>query len=156
VTPDKIGAVPSVRVQAPAVNSDCDSVTVPNSTQTTIYWNAVATDTASMSASCSPDLTAPRAGFYLVEAELAWGANTTGSRYIALMQNGTQRIASDERPASTGSEWTQQGVATLVHFNAGQTVRVVASQTSASASSIDLPDTATRLPHFAMTWLGPG
>jgi hypothetical protein len=166
VTPDKIGAVPAVRVYGPLdmAGPACGSnQQLASGTATDLLWRLEAFDPLGMHVNdlqCqNPQrarLTAPRAGLYLVSAGVLWSQNPTGTRYLGINLNGTQGLAADERAANDagGAGSTLQSVTTVTRMNQGEFVTAQASQASGSSLS-PAPVPADTRAYFTAVWLGP-
>ena len=87
--------------------------TIPDDTETAISWDTQIFDTADVWSLASPTaIVFPYTGIYLLGAQIAWAANTTGYRSLRLVLNGGDAIAVDtvDAPATLG---TAQSVVTL-------------------------------------------
>jgi hypothetical protein len=147
VTVDALSSMPAARVDR--VAPGCDAPTgqdVSNSSSgVALRWKRAVFDTAELVAdSCeqSADLTAPRAGIYLVTAAIEWPATAdSASRTIGIRTAGGPYNAVDTR-ANVPNQPTQQSVSTLVQLGAGQSVQVWVFQRSPGTVVLN-PDLST-------------
>jgi hypothetical protein len=164
VTPDKLGVIPAVRAVDPWDSNGpgaCKTfMLIPNNTVTPLTWHVVSFDTAGMhadGADCGDpsdsQLTAPRAGVYLISVGVLWSQNTTGTRYLGVNVNGVGRAA-DERQANggAGAGSSLQSVTTAVALNPGDVITSEVNQTS-GAPLILVGDDARSF--FSAVWIGP-
>ena len=100
-------------------------------------------------------LTAPVAGRYLITAEVDWQHDTSGTRLLAIVVNGSKYVAySIEPPSSDGT--LDQNVETVCKLAAGDYVEVLAAQTTSGSlyvSGTGMHDNDT--PAVTMDWIGP-
>jgi hypothetical protein len=122
------GAIPP-SIAARATNSA--SVSIATNVETKLAFDQEAYDTAKVHdlTTNSSRLTAPVAGIYAVEGEVAWAPNPTGARYLAVVRNGTTHVAVVNGPANTAT-FTEQTIATEVALAAGDFVELHVFQTS--------------------------
>ena len=106
--------------------------TLANSTATSIEWNAEDYDGSAMhSTSSNPELvTIGRAGWYRAYAQLHWTANATGLRQMELLKSGVLVPRALSTIAGHASVNEVQSLSATVFCNAGDTLRIRATQTS--------------------------
>jgi hypothetical protein len=146
------GTIPAVRVHESANQS------IPTSTITAIAFDQERYDTAGMHDPASNTLlTAPVSGIYLLTGQVIWAANATGLRDLALIRSSGLTISeSDSMPGSNLFDPTTQ-IQTVVQLAAGDSVKLVALQTSGGSLNIHSDGVSgDRDPVFTMTWLAPG
>jgi hypothetical protein len=123
----------------------------------TLAFDTERYDTASIhdNATNNSRLTAPVNGVYAVTAEVDWTPNTTGTRELTLMKNGSTFIADDDRDGiSTVFGGQSQSVTAQVQLVAGDYVQVGVLQTS--GGSLSVMSAGETSPEFSLTWLAPG
>jgi hypothetical protein len=147
VTPEKLGALPAV------ILSNSTEQGVTNEALTTVTFDTAVYDPLGMRTSASL-ITIQRSGLYLVTDGVNWGNNATGFRRIQVERNGNLNddIAGLIEPASSGIT-TAQSASGLRRLNAGDTLQLVAEQSSGSTLAVHgiTPDD----PLLETVWLGP-
>lgn len=149
VTPDKLAAMPGVRLQRKA----------PESTQSGsskwVAWDTVDYDVGGMFAAGNPaHVTAPIAGRYLITATVRWEANQTGRRALAIDYNGSLQIARSNVSAYASVAYSPEQTATTVYrLNAGDNVGVYVMQDSGSA--LGLMTGVQSGVTFSVQWIAP-
>ena len=78
--------------------------TISNNLTTTITWDVEEYDTDNMHTGSSGTITIKTAGKYQITAQTRWESNGTNTRFIAIMKNGSERIASVRDRAIGNSE----------------------------------------------------
>lgn len=96
-------------------------------------------------------LTAIVSGTYVLTAHVAFAANTTGVRALAIRLNGTSTIATQITNAA-GSGATFLTLSTVYRLTAGDYVEMVVTQTSGGDLSVS--SAARSSPEFTMTLVG--
>jgi len=124
------------------------SISLANSVNTTLPVDDVSYDPAGMRVASAPDyLVAPRTGTYVFSASVAWTANATGFRKVELVVSSTETAGYVVAPPNTGAQLAQN-VSGIAHLNAGESVHVVALQTSGGNLAATLWD-------FEGAYVGP-
>jgi hypothetical protein len=102
---------------------------IPSGTATRIQFNAIDADTNPSSVNlATSQFTAPFAGIYLVDAQVAWNGMTGGQRQAQLVKNATTVVAVGEGiPAGGGFI---SAPSTTVTLGAGETLAVFGLQSS--------------------------
>lgn len=131
------------------------AISIPTSTVTTLTFNQERYDTGALHSTSvnTSRLTAPRAGKYMVTANVEFAANATGYRQMYVVQNAVNIIASDLNPVSNASVVTHLCVSTLIDLAAADYMEVVVAQTSGGALNVN--SVARFSPEFAMQWMAP-
>jgi hypothetical protein len=158
VTPEKLGAVPAVRVEAPQEDPACVTQSVPSGNGEIVRWSLEAFDTANLhadppagcSAGTQTRLTAPIDGLYVVAAGIVWASDSDGRRQAEMILNGSGAVAGDYRVAVSGAA-TVQDVSTLLDLDAGDYVEVQAFQDGGEPLAL----TNSTSTFLAATWVGP-
>lgn len=142
---------------AAAITNDANQAALVSDTTEAISFNTVLYDTSGFYSSDEPTrLTAPVPGIYLVTANAAFSANTTGLRVLNISINGEAADApGGVQTVTNGSdEWdTSVSVATQVKLAAGDYVEAQqgAPGTSGTIEIVSAGD--GKLPALALTWL---
>jgi len=142
---------PSLRLSRSTAQS------IPTSADTLITWTVEDLDTDGMFSS-GTDITVQTTGIYIVSAGLAFGSNSTASRYVQILKNSTSvagTIASSSGPAISGGTHTLSA-ACAVSLVATDIIRVNAFQNS--GSSVNVGSTANTFENgstfLSMVWTG--
>ncbi len=101
------------------------NVSISTATSTTVVWNTALKDTSASMNLSTGVYTVPVSGFYVIQGNLAFSENSTGSRYVSV--TGFSQVASVQ--AAT-SDYTQLPFTAAAYHNAGDTIYVQGNQTS--------------------------
>ncbi len=143
VTPAKTSAFPGARVE-----TGLSTQAVGNDAYVAASFDTVQFDVGSVFSSAHPtQLTAPATGVYTISGSVEWESGAAGYRQLEIDARGT-RLASDLTPVAA-PQFVYSTVTTIVKLNAGESVTLVADQSSGGTLSFD---TAA----FAMAWMGSG
>jgi len=114
------------------------SLSLVNSTNTTLPVDHVSYDPAGMHVASAPDfLVAPRTGTYVFSATVAWTSNATGFRKVELVSSNNDTVGYVVAPPNSGAQLAQN-VSGIAHLSAGDSVHVVALQSSGGNLSATL------------------
>ena len=138
---------------------------IPNSAYVPLAFGQERYDTDNMHSTSTNNsrIQAPVEGIYQLSASVQWSANSTGTRNLFLVKNGstphdcnteTCLIIDDQRPGEI-SKPIFQHVSTVARLDKGDYVEAVVYQsiTSGNLNVISQPEHS---PEFSMTWLAPG
>jgi hypothetical protein len=163
VGPDKIGAVPAVRVwggRTSYSNNKC-FLGSPNATEVPVCYDHEDYDSGAMSSpnfrdDLSPPtkLIAPIDGLYSITAGFIWTADSVvGSRQLNIKKNGTSYLAAEQIPAGPTGNNTILNVHAVARLSANDYVQAVVWQNSGGSLNSIGEDNRS---FFAMEWIGPG
>jgi len=158
VTPAKLASVPAVKVTTPQESPGCTTQTIASNATETVQWSEEVYDTAAMhspppsgcGAGQQSRLTAPIPGIYLVTVGIAWTSSVGGVRDVAIVRNGSDRLAADLRSATASGD-SSQVVSTVADLSEGGYIEIEVGQDSGSpVSLLDLDQT-----NASLVWLAP-
>jgi hypothetical protein len=142
VTPAKTSAFPGARVEM------AGSQPVGNGAYVAASFGTVQFNVGSVFSSAQPTLlTAPATGVYTVSGSVEWESGAAGYRQLEIDDAGT-RLASDLTPIAA-PQFVYSTVTTIVKLKAGESVTLVADQSSGGTLSFNTGA-------FAMAWMGSG
>jgi hypothetical protein len=152
-TPSTPEAVPAARAEGIATTCDSTGQLIDNSwSGVRLLWKRQVFDNGGIvgdTCGTSGEMTAPRAGVYLVTASIEWpSTEDTEMRTLAIRQAGMPYLAADRR-LNVPHQPTQQSVSTLVRLTAGENVQVWAYHQAPAALTLngDL-STSTATMHY--------
>lgn len=142
VTPAKTSAFPGARVET--IGS-----AVGNGAYVPASFDTVQFDVGSVFSSAHPTLlTAPATGVYTISGSVEWQSGAAGYRQLEIDSSSGTRLASDLTPVAA-TQFVYSTVTTIAKLNAGESVTLVADQSSGGTLSFNTGA-------FAMTWVGSG
>jgi hypothetical protein len=143
VTPAKTGSFPGARV------TSSPSQTVGNGAYVPLTLENPTFNVGGVFSSTTPTkLTAPIAGVYVITGNLEWASGGAGYRQLEIDTSEQGRVATNLIPVAA-PQFTYNSVSTVVKLAAGETVDLVADQSSGASLS-------TNGGWFAMSWIGTG
>lgn len=139
-------------VPAARVSHDADQ-TISNDSQTTLAFNTEKydTDTIHDPSTNNSRLTCKTAGQYTISASIQFASNSTGSRSILIVLNGTTIIGSDQRRAADIATTCNLSIDYVLAVN--DYVEVQAYQNR--GGNLNVVSSGERTPLFMMKYIGP-
>ncbi len=152
----KLTVYGSVGAKQPAARVwNSGAIQIAHNTITTIPFNVGVFQTNSSmwssAASSGQRLVAQAAGVYRMSGNVFWNTNSSGTRSLRLLKNGSSVIGLDARPPVAATQ-TAQIVSAEYVLAAGDYVELAAFQDSGSTASI--ASQATYSPTLSLTYLG--
>jgi hypothetical protein len=146
VTAPKVGVLPHARVFH-NVNQ-----AIVSATPTILFFNSERydTDTIHDTAVNPGRLTCKTAGLYNIFAHIEWAANATGSRYLAVRQNGATILGVTHVP-NLGTTPVRQSLSTVTRLATNDYLEVIVAQDS--GAGLDVVSAGSYSPEFGMTFL---
>jgi hypothetical protein len=142
VTTDKLGPVPAVEVLNFSTESIGAGGSYPLHADFEMYDTADLHDTATN----NENFVAPVSGSYVVSATVDWDPNETGPRRTTI-QGPSGTVASVAGPPLATPFYTSQNVSGVARLTAGQSLNVLANQSSGGNLGV-------RISRFQMTFVG--
>jgi hypothetical protein len=127
-----------------------------NNAETAINFNSIErwdTNAIHDNAVNNTRLTPPTKGVYLCYAVLAFPANATGQRYVAIRGNGATTLARSQQPAASAAGAIVLTTMTVFQFN-GATDYIEMLYFQDSGGSLTSPGAGNYSSEFGMIWLG--
>jgi hypothetical protein len=148
VRADDVYNVPAARVWRSS------SQTIGNNAVQNIPFDTELLDTADMfDSGANTRLTIKRAGLYVVAGEIAWEANSTGGRAVAIRLNGSTIIA-DTTCGNAEAHVTAVSCATVRKFALNDYIELIGIQYS--GTNLDSQTFSEQSPILSAVWVGSG
>lgn len=115
------------------------NISITTATTTALTFNSERYDLSTLHSTSTNTsrLTLPTAGAWFIGGSVAWAANATGVRQLAIRKNGTTILSSVLGPASSGGvNGTQQAVSTEYSFAVNDYVELIVYQDSGGALNV--------------------
>ncbi len=146
VTAQKVGVLPRVRAYHSVAQ------TIPNNTNTILAFNGERWDTDTMHdlVTNNSRITSKTVGLYFIGACVDWAVNTTGTRQITFLVNGTTVIAKSRIGAYAVNN-AQQILSTVYMLGVNDYVEVQVHQTS--GAGLDISAFSAYSPEFYAAFL---
>lgn len=142
VSPSKTSGFPGARVEGVGQN-------VGNGEYVSVSFSTVNFNVGGVfSAGAPTKLTAPITGVYTITGTVEWTSGNPGYRQLEIDSSTGARLATSLIPVAA-AQFTYSNVSTAVKLTAGDSVQLVANQSSGGTLSFSSPS-------FTMTWVGSG